>query len=322
MKLHEDKEFFVTAVSSAAQSMDLPDVYIEKDYWVTRSLKQLSESNVFESVVFKGGTSLSKAYGLIHRFSEDIDLAVVADGLGDAKRKKLLKDTEVVASEGLEPLPDDERESKGSKFRKTVYRYPRNTDDGEFGQASPELLIEVNTFTTPEPWERKPIQSMIAEMLIKEGRQDLVKQYELEPFELNVLSVQRTLIEKLLGIIKDSYFEDPVTRLNNRIRHIYDVCMILKSSGNRDFVASEKFGELCQRCIADEIESWGEDQTACLKKPLKNAPLFHRFEEWWPGMESTYTNIFADLVYGELPSYEEIRETLDFIHQELIKTKL
>jgi len=318
MKLHEDKEFFLTAVSSAAQSMELPDVYIEKDYWVTRSLKQLAESDIFESVVFKGGTSLSKVYGLIHRFSEDIDLAVFADSLGDATRKKLLKTVEKTASSGLELLPDDKRSSKGSKFRKAVYRYPRNTDEENFGQASPELLIEVNAFTTPEPCERKSIQSMITDMLIGKSRYDLVDQYELGSFELNVLSVKRTLIEKLLGIIKDSYFIDPIGRLNNRIRHIYDVCMILRDSANRDFVSSDEFSDLCQRCIADETESWGENQTVCLKEPLQDAPLFHRFEEWWPGLENTYTTIFSDLVYGDLPDVDEIKETLEFLRQKII----
>lgn len=321
MKLHEDKDFFLTAVSSAAQSLNLPDVYIEKDYWVTHSLKRLSESDINRAVVFKGGTSLSKAHKLIHRFSEDIDLAVVADGLGDAKRRKLLKSAEDAASVGLEFLPDDQRNSKGSKFRKTVYRYPRSTDKGDFGQASPELLLEVNTFTQPEPHERKMLQTMIADMFVREGRQDLIDKYELGPFELNVLSVQRTLIEKLLGIIKDSHSADPVARINKRIRHIYDVCMILKIPENRAFVSGAEFGGLCRRCIAEELESWGEEAAACLKTPLYTAPLFNKFDQWWPEIENTYKNSFADLVYGALPDVEEIRETLGFLYQELKKIK-
>lgn len=319
MKLHEDKEVFITYVSSVSQHMGLPEVYIEKDYWVTRSLKQLAESDVSNDVVFKGGTSLSKAHQLIHRFSEDIDLAAIADGYGDAERKKLLKNIEVAASEGLEPLVDDDRNSKGSKYRKTVYRYPRDTGQGYFGQASPELLLEVNTFTHPEPCERKTIQTMIADMLNRENRQDLIEQYDLGSFELNVLSVQRTLIEKLLGIIKDSYFDDPIARLNMRIRHIYDICMILKEPTNRDFVNGDGFSELCKRCISDEIESWGEQKTACLKQPLHSAPIFQKFDEWWSGLEGSYTNNFADLVYGELPSVEEIRDTLQFLRKKLKK---
>lgn len=320
MNLHEDREVFTTYVTSVSQYMGLPEIYIEKDCWVTRALKHLSESSLSQDIVFKGGTSLSKAHKLIHRFSEDIDLAAIANELGDNQRKKLLKKAEAVASKGLEPLPGDERNSKGSKFRKTVYRYPRNNNEGSFGQASPELLLEVNTFTRPEPCERKIIQTMIADMLISEGRQDLVDQYELGSFELNVLSVHRTLIEKLLGIIKDSYFEDSVARLNNRIRHVYDVCMILQVPANRDFVKSNEFGELCQRCIEDEMESWGVE-AVYLKEPLHAAPLFHRFDEWWPGIENAYANIFADLVYGKLPDADEIKDTLGFLYQELIKMK-
>jgi len=166
MKLHEDKEVFITYISSVSQYMGLPEVYIEKDYWITRSLKQLSESDVSQYIVFKGGTSLSKAHKLIHRFSEDIDLAAIADGLGDAKRKRLLKNAEAAANNGLELLHDDIRNGKGSRFRKTAYRYPRDASDLNFGQASPELLLEINTFTHPEPHDRKIIQTMIADMLV------------------------------------------------------------------------------------------------------------------------------------------------------------
>ncbi len=321
MKLHEDKEVFTTYVTSVSQYMRLPEIYIEKDYWVTHALKHLSESDISKDVVFKGGTSLSKAHKLIHRFSEDIDLAVSAYGLSDSQRKALLKRTEQAANQGLEPLPDDVRNSKGSKFRKTVYRYPQNNVEGNFGQASPELLLEVNTFTRPEPHERKIIQTMIADTLVTTGQQELVEQYELGVFELNVLSVHRTLVEKLLGIIRDSHSKDPVAILNNRIRHIYDVCMILRDPANREFVRSSEFNPLCQCCIADETEMWGEEKTVYLREPLHTAPLFNRLDEWWPGIESTYTGVFADLVYGGLPGVDEIKMRLNFLHRELTKMK-
>jgi len=308
VKLHEDLEFFSTAVSSAAQSMNLPEAYIEKDYWVTRSLNQLSKSEISEEIVFKGGTSLSKAHKLIHRFSEDIDLAAIADGMGDAKRRRLLKNVDLTAGEGLELLPDDERNSKGSKFRKSVYRYPRFTEEGK-----------VNTFTRPEPCERKKIQSMIADMFVEGDRQDIVDKYDLGSFELNVLSVRRTLVEKLLGIISDSYDQDPVARLNTRIRHIYDVYMILSIQKHRDFVSGGEFIGLCQQCIDDEIKTWGESDKLHLKKPLHEAPLFYMFDEWWPGIERTYNSSFADLVYSELPEAQNIKITLAFLHQELVK---
>src|ERR1700734_2155440 len=92
MKLHESKQDFIDLIEAAAQHLRLRPVFVEKDYWVTYVLKNLSQSIHRGKVVFKGGTSLSKAYSLIERFSEDIDLAVLSPGeYSDAKMKALLK---------------------------------------------------------------------------------------------------------------------------------------------------------------------------------------------------------------------------------------
>jgi len=133
MKLHEDNEVFSELVAVTAETIGLPQLYVEKDYWVTKALKYLSESPHVGEVVFKGGTSLSKAYRLIDRFSEDIDLAVFSGDKSDAARKKLLKGVEGAVTQGLTYLKEDARESKGSKYRKTVYQYPRTIDGGDFG---------------------------------------------------------------------------------------------------------------------------------------------------------------------------------------------
>jgi len=316
--LHELKEF-PDLIRIVSDKKSIVPQLVEKDYWIMHCLYGLTQQGFdFE---LKGGTSLSKGFGIIHRFSEDIDLAAITDGLSDAKRKKLLKAAETSTCSGLEFVPDDERNSKHSNFRKVVYRYPRHDVEGGFGQASPELLLEINAFTHPEPSERKLIQTMIADMLMTEGREDLIEQFNLEAFELNVLSVHRTLIEKLLRIIKDCYGEDPIAKLKIHIRHIYDVCMILRDTKNRDFVSSDEFSRLCQRCIADENKSWADDQTVCLQQPLHAAPLFNRFDQWWPELANTYLTVFADLVYGDLPDADEIKETLGFLHQELVKMK-
>ena len=51
-------------------------VAIEKDWWVTVTLKALFQTDCRDSLIFKGGTSLSKGFNIIERFSEDIDLAI------------------------------------------------------------------------------------------------------------------------------------------------------------------------------------------------------------------------------------------------------
>ncbi len=89
MTLHTNDIFFFELINATAKEMNLPFVYIEKDYWVTYILKRLSQSPYSEIAIFKGGTPLSKAYKIIERFSEDIDLAVITNELGSNQIKKL-----------------------------------------------------------------------------------------------------------------------------------------------------------------------------------------------------------------------------------------
>lgn len=219
---------------------------------------------------------------------------------------------------GLTELTDDPRISKGSKYRKTVYKYPRTVEGDQFGHASPELLIEVNSFTHPDPNERRGIQTLIAETLVAKDRAELISQFELEGFYVNVLSVRRTLVEKMLGVIKDSYNENPVGRLSNRIRHLYDICLILRHKEYKAFVQSAEFISLCKVCIADE-EAVFIKSPNIFEKSLSDAPLFSEFSNWRPALEATYNNDFAQLVFGEMPEMDEIVNTIRFLKENLGK---
>lgn len=80
MRLHENKELFADAIQAASRGIDdgglgIRDIFIEKDYWICRSLRLMALADTNGLAVHKGGTSLSKAYGIGARFSEDIDIA-------------------------------------------------------------------------------------------------------------------------------------------------------------------------------------------------------------------------------------------------------
>ncbi len=77
INLHELKNEFSSLIKEASDHFSIREVFIEKDYWITRLLKRLSDSEYSGSIVFKGGTSLSKGYKLINRFSEDVDIAII-----------------------------------------------------------------------------------------------------------------------------------------------------------------------------------------------------------------------------------------------------
>ena len=84
--LHENKEEFINAVNLASEYFHVLPVIVEKDYYVTMILRELSERQGF--VVFKGGTSLSKCHKVIRRFSEDIDITIDSR-LSQGQMKKL-----------------------------------------------------------------------------------------------------------------------------------------------------------------------------------------------------------------------------------------
>ena len=73
MKLHEDKEQLADAIRITAAELGIPQKFVEKDYWICQILQRLSRMTQAERTVWKGGTSLTKGYGIIQRFSSDID---------------------------------------------------------------------------------------------------------------------------------------------------------------------------------------------------------------------------------------------------------
>ena len=98
LKIADDRKRII--ITQTANNLGLPPYAIEKDWWVTLVLRAIFEMPIGEHLVFKGGTSLSKAWHLIERFSEDIDLAIDRSFLGfegelsknqiDKLRKKIL----------------------------------------------------------------------------------------------------------------------------------------------------------------------------------------------------------------------------------------
>ena len=130
-----------------------------------------------------------------------------------------------------------------------------------------------------------------------------------------MLSVKRTLTEKILGIIKDSYDKNPVARLYDRIRHLYDICLILRQHEYREFVQSDDFIALCMLCLAEETAE--TENSIWFNKPLANAPIFANFETWQASLNATYKGIFSDLVFGEIPDMSEIAQGLKFFHEHI-----
>ena len=127
MILHTNVDLFKTAIRSTSKKMDLSQIYIEKDYWICYSLNSIYISDIKDQVIFKGGTSLSKCYRIIERFSEDLDLVVSKqEGESSNQLKKKLKQITGKIPTPLKEVDIRGVTSKKGVIRKIAYEYPRN----------------------------------------------------------------------------------------------------------------------------------------------------------------------------------------------------
>lgn len=168
MNLHHQKRLFSDTLRAASQHLNIRLEFVEKDYWITLILRRLSESKFMEQAVFKGGTSLSKAYSLIDRFSEDVDIAIINDtGKSGNEIKTIIRTIEKDITTDLTEVQTTGVTSKGSRFRKSVFEYGTT----ESGHANNKVIVKINSFANPFPFQRQRIQSMVSEFLLQTGNE-------------------------------------------------------------------------------------------------------------------------------------------------------
>jgi predicted nucleotidyltransferase component of viral defense system len=318
MKLHENKELYRDAITATAQQKGIPEIYVEKDYWVTLALNRIFTSDIGKEAVFKGGTALSKCYNIIERFSEDIDMVVLRNEAetGNQLKAKIKKISNVVA----EVLPEVEAEgitNKMGMIRKTAHAYTK-TFEGQFGQVRDIIIVESTWLGSFEPYTTATVTSFVSEMMKANGQEALIEEYGLQPFEVQVLSLERTLCEKIMSLMRFSFTDDPITDLNNKIRHVYDIHKLLQNVKINDFFNSPGFEDLLLIVANDDVISF-KNNNGWLDNHPRKAMIYADIENTWAQMRNTYNTTFSDLVYGELPSEELILASLKAVSQRLEK---
>ncbi|MDF2592396.1 MAG: hypothetical protein K0S75_1862 [Clostridia bacterium] len=216
MNLHKDKELFEQIIGMAAEEMNINEGIIEKDYFVTYILEELLVRE--PSIIFKGGTSLSKCYKLIERFSEDIDLNYDngTDKLTEGMRKKFNQIIiEVIEKCGME-LGNREEIRSRREFNKFVINY-----DSEYAIQSlkPHLIVETAISIRSFPTELLDADCYIYQFLKKRKLEDMITQYRLEPFKVKVQTLERTFVDKVFAVC-DYYLSG---NLKEHSRHLYDL---------------------------------------------------------------------------------------------------
>lgn len=225
-------------LQQVADSIHLPDYAIEKDWWVTMVLKALFETDCVLFLEFKGGTSLSKGWNLIERFSEDINLTIdhtffTNDIANNNQLKNLRKKchkyvignlTKQLATtltrmglhgfEVVSKTVDDEGNAISTDADPAVlYVDYESVSDSGLAYMPARVKIEISCLSMKEPFELRTINSMIKDKFSEEdGDATCV---------IPVVMPERTFLEKAFLLCEEFQKQDP--RSLRMSRHLYDL---------------------------------------------------------------------------------------------------
>lgn len=312
MKLHLDKKLFRQAVQFTSDQMQIPAIYVEKDYWVTYALYTIFNDKIGSDTIFKGGTALSKCYDIIKRFSEDIDLVVLRkEGESNNKLTRKIRTISRVVSNVLPEIKIEGLTHKMGMNRKTAHSYNKEFQ-GDYGQVRDAIVVEATWLGYFEPYTTKSICSFMGEMMINNGQNEIVKEQGLLPFNVFVLEPSRTICEKVMSLVRFSYSEDPITDLKNKIRHVYDLNQLLSEKELFTFFKSKEFENVLLKVAQDDVISF-KSNNEWLKYHPVDSLIFENPEKVWNDLKSTYESDFKNLIYGSFPKETDLLETLSQI---------
>lgn len=314
MKLSEHPDFEQAILRAAEhfREQGLRPAIIEKDYYVTEVLRVIS-ATAGDRVIFKGGTSLSKGWGLIQRFSEDIDLFL--DPLafqpplgknGIDRELKQLRDV-VGAYPSLTFIPG-ESQTIGGFGRNDRFAYTQLF--GGPGEVVDRVLLESGTASGREPTTEVQLSSYIGQFLQETGV-SLGAEDEAS-FPMRLLHFRRTFVEKLFAIHgKVELLKREGQPLGTYARHYYDLFRLAGREEVMAMLRSPEYGEI--KVDYDRISRAHFARNYFYPEDMR----FSRSEALFPPAElsailaTAYESQCKLLCYGPYPTWNEIMAMFD-----------
>jgi predicted nucleotidyltransferase component of viral defense system len=302
-----------------SKTLKLPTDAIEKDWWVVQTLRLIFETDCADSLVFKGGTSLSKAWGLINRFSEDIDLALdrkflgYADEMTISQIKKLRKSSFSYVSETFFPILKEKFQEAGFEGVEVRLAEVKDTDQDPLiieiyyptvlstsSYIKPKVLVEIGSRSLIEPNTFKSFSSIIAE------------NYPDQPFAdssilIPTVNPERTFLEKVFLLHEE--FQKPIDkiRVERLTRHLYDIERLMDTEFAEKALTNVKLYQdiVAHRRLFTPIR--GIDYDNHLPQKINPIPPSEIIDEW----QKDYEIMQGSMLYGESLSFSELIERIE-----------
>lgn len=316
------------AINNVALKTELPPSSIEKDWWVTQVLKALHTLPYAEHIAFKGGTSLSKCWNLIARFSEDIDIALSREflGFGGELSKTQISDKlrRAACSFVRGKMQYDVKEAllalgiRQDVFSVDVVITPVTTVDPEVITVTYQSLYDVSPYikntvkleisgrSMVEPVEKKLINAAIDAHFPNAP-------FAEEPFEVNAVIPERTFLEKVF-LLHEEFHKD-VVRVERMSRHVYDLAMMMDSE--RKIADRAVNNEELYRTVLEHRRKFiglkGFNYDELYTDTLCIVPGNEIAERW----QEDYKFMGEHMIYGPVPSFEELVEKMTLLNDKI-----
>lgn len=323
-----DKEEKIAIFQAIAAAKGMSSFAVEKDWWVSKTLKIIFQMEIAKHMVFKGGTSLSKAWKLIHRFSEDIDLAIDKEfflmpqkewskkEITDVRKKagvyitgEFFEDLKVgFEAMGVKDLKFNIVEVKDSDQDPRILEifYP-NVIAMPSEYILPRVQVEIGCRALHEPCSMITFGSLVDEVYID---MDFA-----EPlFSIPTVNAERTFLEKLFLLHEEFHRPADKRRVDRLSRHLYDI-YYLERSGIADRAINDK--DLYETIVAHRNKFnhvGGVNYNNHNPITLDPMPPSEIIGEW----EDDYAKMMEDMIYEEQkPTFEDLIQNIKDIKVKL-----
>jgi Nucleotidyl transferase AbiEii toxin, Type IV TA system len=308
--LADDGPALRAALDRASSELGLPVRQLEKDFWVTAVLR--SYSTVFLGrFLFKGGTSLSKGWRLISRFSEDIDLLLLSEPGPDTEAllDAMTTDAERVCR-GTATVAD----STSGLARVVDVTFPRLPDTPKAPGMRRTIRLEPGVRGGPRPRSVVTVAPLAATGLPA----DLAAPYEdLQPFEVDTLHPSRTFVEKLFAVhgLALGLADDPERSVRGtEARHLYDLYFLADRDHSDALGALERDGsypEMVADCEAVSARWFPDRPSTAPPGGFRNSPLLTN-DAVAARIEGPFTQTMRELCYpgAERPTLQAVLDRL------------
>lgn len=316
-----EKEEKIAIFNAIATEKGMKPFAVEKDWWVSRTLEIIFSMDIAQHLVFKGGTSLSKAWKLISRFSEDIDLAIKREFFFTPERNwSKTEITDVRKQAGVfstgqffEKLKEEfvKRGFNGLEFKvieaihsdqdpRIIEIYYPNIVAQPSEYMLPRVQVEIGCRSLREPFSIQSFGALVDE--VYEGK-DFV-----EPlFSIPTVNPERTFLEKLFLLHEEFHRAADKRRVDRLSRHMYDIYHLTKAGIANKAINDKELYETIVTHRHKFTRVGRVDYNTLNPKTLSPIPPTEIMDDW----KKDYAKMLEDMIYEvNKPTFAELIENL------------